>query len=475
MLIHRFLGACAASLVVGLFAMAGIARAEDSLWRTDFEAAKAKAKAEKKLLLVDFTGSDWCGWCKRLVAEVFSKEAFKTEAPKNFILVELDYPTPAKKKKQSDELQKQNEELLKQYKIQGYPTILVMDAEGKVIAKTGYQRGGPEKYVKHLAKFVEVYADVVKMTKELDTAQGLDRAKLLDKLIDGYIALNNEIDDVPAWDKEIVKLDADNKDGLKTKHEFRVLMAEFDELKGNRKVAEAKAVADKMLALPGISGEQQQDAYMAQCECYFAQGDFVNVLACLKKGIEAAPDSDQAGQFKGIIERFKPMAEAQEAIVKLKAELENVKGLDRAKTIDKLIEAWDKLGGRCADVSAQDVDKWSREVVTLDADNKAGLQKKYVFRNLMADASKLLQEKKTAESRAVSEKALAMQGLTGEQTQTACFTLAMSYLQEGDSQKGLEHLQKALDAAPETQRAQMIKGFIARIKQQMDAAKPSKK
>ena len=57
------------------------AAVEKGLWQTDFEAAKAKAKAEKKLLLVDFTGSDWCGWCIKLKQEVFDKETFKTEAP----------------------------------------------------------------------------------------------------------------------------------------------------------------------------------------------------------------------------------------------------------------------------------------------------------------------------------------------------------------------------------------------------------
>ena len=91
-----------------------------SLWQTDFAAAKAKAKAENKLLLVDFTGSDWCGWCMKLVAEVFSKDAFKTEAPKKFVLVELDYPTPAKKK-QSAELQKQNEGLGQAVQDSGLP------------------------------------------------------------------------------------------------------------------------------------------------------------------------------------------------------------------------------------------------------------------------------------------------------------------------------------------------------------------
>ena len=59
---------------------------------SDFEAAKAKAKAENKLLLVDFTGSDWCVWCKKLKAEVFDQDTFQTAAPEQFVLVELDFP-----------------------------------------------------------------------------------------------------------------------------------------------------------------------------------------------------------------------------------------------------------------------------------------------------------------------------------------------------------------------------------------------
>ena len=66
--------------------------AAEGLWQTDFKAAQAKAKQEKKYLLVDFTGSDWCTWCIRLHNEVFDKDAFKTAAPKQFVLVELDFP-----------------------------------------------------------------------------------------------------------------------------------------------------------------------------------------------------------------------------------------------------------------------------------------------------------------------------------------------------------------------------------------------
>ena len=76
------------------------------------------------------------------------------------ILVELDYPH---EKKLSEDFQQQNKALSEHYKIEGFPTILMMDAGGQVIAKTGYRAGGPEEYVKHLADFTAIYENVVKM------------------------------------------------------------------------------------------------------------------------------------------------------------------------------------------------------------------------------------------------------------------------------------------------------------------------
>ncbi len=124
---------------------------EESVWMTDFEAAQAKAKAENKPLLVDFTGSDWCGWCIRLDKEVFSQQAFKAYAVENFVLVEIDFP---RGKEQSDELKAQNQALAQKYSIRGFPTILVLDAEGEVIERTGYRPGGAEKYVEHLQEIL---------------------------------------------------------------------------------------------------------------------------------------------------------------------------------------------------------------------------------------------------------------------------------------------------------------------------------
>lgn len=116
-------------------------------WMTDFEAAQEKAAAEQKPLLLDFTGSDWCGWCIKLDKEVFSQSAFKEYADDNLVLVELDFP---RNKPQSDELKAQNKALAEKYEIRGFPTILVLSPEGELIKQTGYQPGGAEAYVQHV-------------------------------------------------------------------------------------------------------------------------------------------------------------------------------------------------------------------------------------------------------------------------------------------------------------------------------------
>jgi thioredoxin-related protein len=118
---------------------------------TDFEAASEKAKAEGKYLLLDFTGSDWCGWCVKLNDEVFSKDAFKTYAAENLITVELDFP---RRKQIPEATKKQNEELAKKYGVRGFPTILILSPEGELVEKTGYRRGGADAYVKHLEAII---------------------------------------------------------------------------------------------------------------------------------------------------------------------------------------------------------------------------------------------------------------------------------------------------------------------------------
>lgn len=113
-------------------------------WLENFEEAKKLSRATGRPIMADFTGSDWCGWCKKLKSEVFDTPEFKQWAARNVILLELDYPrnTP-----QSDELKEQNRKLQQHYRIKGYPTVLFLDAKEKVLARTGYVRGGAEAWI----------------------------------------------------------------------------------------------------------------------------------------------------------------------------------------------------------------------------------------------------------------------------------------------------------------------------------------
>ena len=308
--VARFVLPGAAAVVVWLVALAGAACAEDNLWQTNFEESKAKAKADNKLLLVDFTGSDWCGWCIKLKDEVFSKKEFQTEAPKQFVLVELDFP---RQKKLPDELKTQNDQLAKQYKVRGFPSILLLDAAGQVIARTGYRPDGPEKYVAHLAEFVKTHDSILKMRTELAKVQGLDRAKLLDQLVEAYGKLDNEIDELDAWGKEIVALDADNKAGLKGKYQFRVLVAEAGKLLREKKFDEAQAVLGKVLAIPALTGEQVQEARFTQGTCYLTQEDYQKAADSFKKALEAAPDGPRAPAAKTMLSRAESELEKQKS------------------------------------------------------------------------------------------------------------------------------------------------------------------
>lgn len=120
-------------------------------WENNLDKAIQQAKKENKAVLVNFTGSDWCIWCKRLSSEVFQQKEFKNYADENLVLVMLDFP---KDKPQSAETQSYNQNLAQKYGIQGFPTILIFDSQGKLAGQTGYLPGGPEKYIENIKSYL---------------------------------------------------------------------------------------------------------------------------------------------------------------------------------------------------------------------------------------------------------------------------------------------------------------------------------
>lgn len=127
-------------------------------WHINFDKASKESMKTDKPILANFTGSDWCGWCKKLKREVFDTPIFKKWAEENVVLLELDYP---RRVKQSDEIKKQNKELQQFFQVRGYPTLHLFSVainDGKTqitsLGKTGYVAGGPTPWIANANKLL---------------------------------------------------------------------------------------------------------------------------------------------------------------------------------------------------------------------------------------------------------------------------------------------------------------------------------
>ncbi len=126
-----------------------VGAAEDG-WLTDLAKAQAQAKTEKKMVLMDFNGSDWCPPCKALKKNVLSSPEFMGFAKKNLVLVDVDFP---RHKAQPAELKKANEALAQKYSIEGFPTVIVLSSDGKQLKKeVGYDGQTPQEFIAQLQK-----------------------------------------------------------------------------------------------------------------------------------------------------------------------------------------------------------------------------------------------------------------------------------------------------------------------------------
>tara|TARA_B100000700_G_scaffold307120_1_gene383114 strand:- start:968 stop:1441 length:474 start_codon:yes stop_codon:yes gene_type:complete len=109
------------------------------------------SKKTNKPLMLFFTGSDWCGWCKRLVREVYKTPEFEKWAKKNVVLVEIDFP----RKKMSQKLTQQNNSLKNVFNPRGYPTVYFAnavkgsngDVQFQTLGQIGYVSGGASKWI----------------------------------------------------------------------------------------------------------------------------------------------------------------------------------------------------------------------------------------------------------------------------------------------------------------------------------------
>jgi len=133
--------------LAAILTLGSLASADE--WLTDYAKALNQAKTQNKAILIDFTGSDWCGWCIKLDKEVFKLQEFKSYAAEKLVLLKVDFPRgkalPAMETAQ-------NEKLASQFRVQGFPTVIVLNPDGAKAGELGYLPGGPRAFIAALEK-----------------------------------------------------------------------------------------------------------------------------------------------------------------------------------------------------------------------------------------------------------------------------------------------------------------------------------
>lgn len=269
-------------------------------WTEDFEAAKAQATKEGKDLLVNFSGSDWCVWCQKLDEEVFSTQEFLTGVSKKFVLVLLDYPqsTP-----QDPKIKAQNTQLAIDYAIEGYPTILLMDSEGRPFKRMGYQEGGPTPYLAVLNTALETKAKAYALLSDASKLQGIAKAEKLDSFYTEMEKAGNAAS-FSHIAQEIMSLAAGTPlaNRYKIKQEFLKVSqnltydSDFDQV-----LATLARLDKEAVNLPLM----RQEMYMLEAMIHFQiSQDREKAIEVLNKAKALDPKSDWASQIESILEQL---------------------------------------------------------------------------------------------------------------------------------------------------------------------------
>jgi thioredoxin-related protein len=274
-------------------------------WLVDFEKAKAQAAKEGKPILMEFTGSDWCPPCKALHKNVLVKDIFKEEMPKHYILLKLD--SPRDKSKTTDAEKAQYKELSAEYKVRGVPSIFLTDAEGKpFFSNSGYGGQSADEWVEQMVGKSRIPKALAKAKK----AKGIERAKLLDTAL---TLMGSKFANESHGEKidEIIKLDVENKAGLKVKYEgARKAVAFKDSLtqimSDNRgaKTEVLIAKVDALVKMEKATGESLQQALFMQSSIMFQAKKKDEAEKLLIKAQKAAPKSDTAKRIDGILKQY---------------------------------------------------------------------------------------------------------------------------------------------------------------------------
>jgi thioredoxin-related protein len=291
------------------------AAADEKLWTTSFAKAKELAAKEGKDILMEFTGSDWCPPCIALNKNVLTKEVFKVEATKKFVLLKLD--NPRDKSKQTKEEQAQYKELSSKFNVTGVPTIFLADAKGRPYSKqVGYSGAEAKQYVEDLASNTETRERRDEYLAKAEKAEGAEKAELLDKAL-AQIDTELVVSTYKSTVEEIIAADAKDESGLKSKYEGKlklsIVKAAVKKVQQGFKRSNPDAgieKLDKLVADMKLSGEGLQEVLYVKSLIQFQTQQKDKAKKTLEAALKAAPETKKGAHIEEVLLTvFKPKAE----------------------------------------------------------------------------------------------------------------------------------------------------------------------
>ena len=276
-------------------------------WMTDLDAARTKAATENKAVLVDFTGSDWCGYCIRLKKDVFDTPAFEAYAADKFVLVEIDVPSDVNRVGGPAQYAK-NQALCNQYKVSGFPTIMVLSADNDVLG--GFVGGQP-----NLSATQKPLDAALANGKKLQAAKSLQGAEQAKVLMEVYKSLPGDFHPAAsAMQQKIADLDPENVTGIQELvKEARIVAQVEADIRACREADQAMDIVEK--ALPRVSGlnkkklieiklmiiQSKVEAAAAKAE---TTEDILAIKAMMLQSLEYAPAQHRAAAAAAIERQF---------------------------------------------------------------------------------------------------------------------------------------------------------------------------
>ncbi|MEM8738360.1 MAG: thioredoxin family protein [Planctomycetota bacterium] len=279
-------------------------------WTDDYPAAQARAAAEGKDLLLDFTGSDWCVPCVALKQNVFDTPAFQSAVPQDFVLVQVDFPQNVV---QPPALAAQNRELYSRYQIPSFPTIVLTDPEGRPYGMTHFVPESPDPYLDLLEAFQAQRAARDQAFADAEIAEGTSRAQALDRAMEAVgadLAVRHYADVVD----EIIAADPDNTAGLKAKYValqrsvmIEAALQEALALLGTGNLGAGLERIDQIIAEYQPEPLQLQLMIAIKGETQFQLGETERAIELFNEALGHAPESDLANQLRSILQQLESM------------------------------------------------------------------------------------------------------------------------------------------------------------------------